>query len=119
MPLPPSIVGAQSRAKFYSGRGRPPPPASTTRPVPSAALLARGGGPAGLRPGYAVEFWELANGQDWAAIESVQPGGGPPAFRPGPFSPEEDAVQRFVSRVAASYQGGAGAGPADGSGTGR
>jgi Rieske 2Fe-2S family protein len=56
-------------------------------------------------PGYAVNFWDLTNRQDWAAIESVQRGIANPNFVPGPFAPNEDAVHRFVSRVAAAYFG--------------
>lgn len=51
----------------------------------------------------AVEFWDLTNRQDWAACESVQRGLGSPHFRPGPFAPNEDAVQHFVSMVSAAY----------------
>jgi glycine betaine catabolism A len=57
-------------------------------------------------PAYAAEFWDLTNRQDWAACESVQRGLGSPHFRPGPFAPNEDAVQQFVSMVCAAYSAG-------------
>ncbi|MGH8825267.1 MAG: aromatic ring-hydroxylating oxygenase subunit alpha [Jiangellaceae bacterium] len=56
-------------------------------------------------PGYAVEFWDLTNRQDWSACESVQRGLSSPHFRPGPFAPNEDAVHRWVRMVARAYQG--------------
>jgi Rieske 2Fe-2S family protein len=52
---------------------------------------------------YAVEFWDLTNRQDWAACESVQRGLSSPHFTPGPLSPDEDAVERFVRLVAERY----------------
>ncbi len=42
---------------------------------------------AGLRPRYAVEFWDITNTQDWAACESVQRGLSSPHAVPGPLSP--------------------------------
>ena len=57
-------------------------------------------------PEYAAEFWDLTNRQDWAACESVQRGLASPHFRPGPFAPNEDAVQQFVAMVASVYAGG-------------
>ncbi|QZY29881.1 aromatic ring-hydroxylating oxygenase subunit alpha [Nocardioides coralli] len=57
-------------------------------------------------PAYAVDFWDLTNRQDWAACESVQRGLVSPHFRPGPFSPREDAVARFVGLVATAYETG-------------
>jgi glycine betaine catabolism A len=56
-------------------------------------------------PGYAVEFWDLTNRQDWAACESVQRGLSSPHAVPGPLSPDEDAVYRFVTTVARGYSG--------------
>ena len=56
-------------------------------------------------PAYAVEFWDLTNRQDWAACESVQRGLQSPHFAPGPFSPSEDAVERFVALVSRAYVG--------------
>ena len=37
-------------------------------------------------PGYAVEFWDITNQQDWAACESVQRGLTSPHACPGPLS---------------------------------
>jgi glycine betaine catabolism A len=53
----------------------------------------------------AVEFWDLTNRQDWTACESVQRGLASPHFRPGPFAPNEDAVQAFVALVSRGYLG--------------
>ncbi|HEU5110696.1 MAG TPA: aromatic ring-hydroxylating dioxygenase subunit alpha [Micromonosporaceae bacterium] len=55
--------------------------------------------------GYAVEFWDRTNRQDWAACESVQRGVSSPHFVPGPLAPNEDAVYRWVSLIARAYQG--------------
>ena len=59
----------------------------------------------GFDPGYAVDFWDLVNRQDWRACESVQRGLSSPHAVPGPLSPEEDAVYQFVAMVARGYQG--------------
>jgi Rieske 2Fe-2S family protein len=59
----------------------------------------------GFDPGYAVEFWDIVNRQDWRACESVQRGLSSPHAVPGPLSPEEDAVYQFVTMVARGYQG--------------
>jgi Rieske 2Fe-2S family protein len=59
----------------------------------------------GFDPSYAVGFWDLTNRQDWAACESVQRGLASPHHRPGPLAPNEDAVHRFVSKVARGYRG--------------
>jgi Rieske 2Fe-2S family protein len=53
----------------------------------------------------AVEFWDLTNRQDWSACESVQRGLASPHFRPGPFAPNEDAVQRLVAMIGGAYLG--------------
>jgi Rieske 2Fe-2S family protein len=60
---------------------------------------------AGPHAARAVEFWDLTNKQDWAACESVQRGLSSPHFRPGPFAPNEDAVQRLVSLIGGAYLG--------------
>jgi phenylpropionate dioxygenase-like ring-hydroxylating dioxygenase large terminal subunit len=60
---------------------------------------------AGFDPGYAVEFWDLTNRQDWHACESVQRGLTSPHAVPGPLSPQEDAVYQFVTMVARGYLG--------------
>jgi Rieske 2Fe-2S family protein len=59
----------------------------------------------GFDPGYAVEFWDITNRQDWGACESVQRGLSSPRARPGPLSPDEDAVYQFVTMVARGYLG--------------
>ena len=59
----------------------------------------------GFDPGYAVEFWDTVNRQDWRACESVQRGLGSPHAVPGPLAREEDAVYEFVTMVARGYQG--------------
>jgi glycine betaine catabolism A len=59
----------------------------------------------GFDPGYAVEFWDLTNRQDWSACESVQRGLSGAHAVPGPLSPDEDGVYRFVGQVARGYAG--------------
>ena len=59
----------------------------------------------GFDPGYAVEFWDLTNRQDWHACESVQRGLSSPHAMPGPLSDDEAAVYQFVTMVARGYQG--------------
>ncbi len=56
-------------------------------------------------PGYAVDFWDITNRQDWAACESVQRGLTSPHASPGPLSPAEDAVYSFVTTIARGYLG--------------
>ena len=59
----------------------------------------------GFSPAYAVDFWDLTNRQDWAAVESVQRGLASPAFVPGVLAAAEDAVYQFVTMVARGYLG--------------
>jgi Rieske 2Fe-2S family protein len=59
----------------------------------------------GFDPGYAVEFWDITNRQDWAACESVQRGLTSPHASPGPLAPSEDAVYSFVTTIARGYLG--------------
>jgi Rieske 2Fe-2S family protein len=61
--------------------------------------------PESVDAGYAEEFWDRTNRQDWAACESVQRGLSSPHFKPGPFAPNEDAVHRWVTMIAHAYQG--------------
>jgi Rieske 2Fe-2S family protein len=56
-------------------------------------------------PSYAVDFWDLTNRQDWAAVESVQRGINSPKFVPGVFTESEDAVYHFATMVASAYAG--------------
>jgi Rieske 2Fe-2S family protein len=58
-----------------------------------------------FEPGYAVEFWDITNRQDWSACESVQRGLASPHASPGPLSPAEDAVYSFVTTIARGYLG--------------
>jgi phenylpropionate dioxygenase-like ring-hydroxylating dioxygenase large terminal subunit len=60
---------------------------------------------AGFDPRYAVDFWDLVNRQDWAAVESVQRGLDSPMFVPGLLGTSEDAVYQFVTMVAGGYLG--------------
>jgi glycine betaine catabolism A len=59
----------------------------------------------GFDPGYAVDFWDITNQQDWRACESVQRGLSSPHAVPGPLSAEEDAVYQIVTMIARGYQG--------------
>jgi Rieske 2Fe-2S family protein len=59
----------------------------------------------GFSPGYAVDFWDLTNRQDWSACESVQRGLASPHAAAGPMSPDEDAIYSFVTTVARGYRG--------------
>jgi glycine betaine catabolism A len=59
----------------------------------------------GFDPGYAVEFWDITNQQDWHACESVQRGLSSSRARPGPLAPDEDAVYQFVTMVGRGYRG--------------
>jgi Rieske 2Fe-2S family protein len=59
----------------------------------------------GFDPGYAVEFWDVTNRQDWSACESVQRGLTSVHAMPGPLAPDEDAVYQFVTQVARGYAG--------------
>ena len=56
-------------------------------------------------PGYAVEFWDITNRQDWSACESVQRGLASRQASPGPLAPDEDAVYSFVTTIARGYLG--------------
>jgi Rieske 2Fe-2S family protein len=62
-------------------------------------------GKPGFDPGYAVEFWDITNQQDWQACQSVQRGLTSSHALPGPLSPDEDAVYQFVTMVARGYRG--------------
>jgi glycine betaine catabolism A len=57
----------------------------------------------GFDPAYAVDFWDLTNKQDWAAVESVQRGIESRGYVPGTLTPREDAVYQFVTGVARGY----------------
>ena len=57
----------------------------------------------GFDPGYAVEFWDITNRQDWHACESVQRGLASSGARQGPFAWSEDEVHAFMALVADAY----------------
>ncbi len=59
----------------------------------------------GFDPDYAVKFWDITNQQDWRACESVQRGLASEHARPGPLSPDEDAVYKFVTMIGRGYLG--------------
>lgn len=69
------------------------------------AFPAEAAGRAGFDPGYAVDFWDVTNRQDWAACESVQRGMESGLAQAGPLSPQEDGVYQFVTMVARGYSG--------------
>jgi Rieske 2Fe-2S family protein len=59
----------------------------------------------GFDPGFAVGLWDLTNGQDWRACESVQRGLAYDGAVPGPLSAQEAGVYQFVTMVARGYLG--------------
>jgi glycine betaine catabolism A len=66
----------------------------------------------GFTPGYASEFWDITNREDWLACESVQRGLASRGQRQGPFGTQEDEVHAFQAMVARGYvEGGAGRPP--------
>ncbi|HEY5025131.1 MAG TPA: aromatic ring-hydroxylating dioxygenase subunit alpha [Acidimicrobiales bacterium] len=56
-------------------------------------------------PSYAVDFWDITNGQDFSACESVQRGLASEHWAPGPLAPDEDGLYQFVTMVARAYEG--------------
>ena len=62
-------------------------------------------------PGYAAEFWDITNREDWLACESVHRGLGSTGFRQGPFAWSEDEVHAFMAMVARGYLEGVAAVP--------
>jgi glycine betaine catabolism A len=59
----------------------------------------------GFDPGYAIEFWDITNREDWGACESVQRGLSSEHAVPGPLAPDEDAVYQFVTMIGRGYAG--------------
>jgi phenylpropionate dioxygenase-like ring-hydroxylating dioxygenase large terminal subunit len=57
----------------------------------------------GFDPTDAVEFWDLVNGQDWAACERVQRGLAGRGFRGGRYSDMEGTIHRLAGMFARSY----------------
>lgn len=56
-------------------------------------------------PGYAVEFWDITNREDWSACENVQRGTANRGFSPGPLSPWESTIYQFLNMVGQAYRG--------------
>jgi glycine betaine catabolism A len=54
-------------------------------------------------PGYASEFWDITNREDWRACESVQRGLASRGQRQGPFAWSEDEVHAFMAMIARAY----------------
>jgi len=54
-------------------------------------------------PGYAAEFWDITNREDWLACESVYRGLTSSGFRQGPFAWSEDEVHIYMALVARGY----------------
>lgn len=59
----------------------------------------------GFDPGYAVEFWDITNREDWTACINVQKGAANRGFRPGPLSPWETTIYQFLHMVGQAYSG--------------
>ncbi|HEY7478521.1 MAG TPA: aromatic ring-hydroxylating dioxygenase subunit alpha [Actinomycetota bacterium] len=57
----------------------------------------------GFSPGYASEFWDVTNAEDWLACGSVQRNVGSRGYRSGPFSYWEVDVFRAQAMVARGY----------------
>jgi Rieske 2Fe-2S family protein len=55
-------------------------------------------------PAYAVEFWDVTNRQDWAAVASVQRGLASRHHQPGPLAPGESAIYDWVTMLARGYR---------------
>jgi glycine betaine catabolism A len=55
-------------------------------------------------PTYAIEFWDVTNKQDWAAVESVQRGLASRHHVPGPLAPNESAIYDWVTMLARGYR---------------
>lgn len=59
----------------------------------------------GFDPGYASDFWDVTNLEDWPACESVQRGLVSPHYRPGPLAPGESAVHHWITMIGRLYGG--------------
>jgi Rieske 2Fe-2S family protein len=57
----------------------------------------------GFDPSYARDFWDLTNGQDFRACESVQRGTSSRGFVPGPFDYRESGVYALQALMATAY----------------
>ena len=60
----------------------------------------------GFDPGFAVDFWDITNRQDWHAIEGVFRGMASRGFVPGPLSDREGCVRLFDVLMARAYLAG-------------
>lgn len=56
-------------------------------------------------PGYAVDFWDATNWEDWTACEGVQRATANRGFRPGPLSSWESSLAKFHAMLGRAYQG--------------
>ncbi|HEV8572526.1 MAG TPA: aromatic ring-hydroxylating dioxygenase subunit alpha [Actinomycetota bacterium] len=65
----------------------------------------------GFDPGYAVEFWDITNRQDWSACEAAQRGAAGRGYRQAPLSSDEVGVYQFMALIAQSYLAGNLTGP--------
>jgi len=65
----------------------------------------------GFDPGYASEFWDITNRQDWGACEAVQRGVAGRGYRQAPFSEMEGGVYQLAALVAQGYLAGEATGP--------
>lgn len=54
---------------------------------------------------YAVDFWDIANREDWAACEGVMRGMKNRGYRPGPLSSWEGTVYQFLGVMGRLYLG--------------
>lgn len=59
----------------------------------------------GFDPGYAVEFWDKVNWQDWTACQNVQRATAQRGFRPGPLSPWESTIYQVHNMLGHAYRG--------------
>ncbi|MEX2276061.1 MAG: RHO alpha subunit C-terminal catalytic domain-containing protein [Actinomycetota bacterium] len=58
-------------------------------------------------PGWAVEFWDVTNREDWEACESLQRGVASRGYRPGPLSTDwEMGPYMWVTMIARGYRDG-------------
>lgn len=59
----------------------------------------------GFDPGYAVEFWDITNREDWAATEGVNRGLHNRGYRQGPLSRWEATVYQWLGMITRAYAG--------------
>ena len=56
-------------------------------------------------PAFAMNFWDITNREDWAALESVYRGLDSGFAKAGPLMADEEVIYRFVTMVARGYSG--------------